>query len=156
MTSPIHTHRIHTVDQAKARAQALRADQAAAGRTISHSAALEQVARDQGYANWNILSARLANAPEIALQVGDRVCGQYLGQAFEGSVLAVRRLGEARSGQGPALEVTLAFDTPVDVVTFDSFSAFRRRVTATISPGGTSFTKTGDGVPQLVVGRPAA
>jgi hypothetical protein len=143
MTSPIHT-----IDQAKAQARALRADQAAAGCPISHSAALEQVARDQGYASWNVLSARLSNAPEIALQVGDRTAGRYLGQRFEATVLAVRRLG-----QDGSLEITLQFDAPVDVVTFDSFSAFRSRVTATISPGGTSFARTGNGVPQLVVAR---
>ena len=143
MTSPIHT-----IDQAKAQARALRADQAAAGRPISHSAALEQVARDQGYASWNVLSARLSNAPEFALQVGDRTAGRYLGQPFEATVLAVRRLG-----QDGSLEITLQFDAPVDVVTFDSFSAFRSRVTATISPGGTSFARTGNGVPQLVVAR---
>lgn len=148
MTSPIHTPPIHTADQAKAQARALRAAQAAAGRTISHSAALEQVARDQGYASWNALSARLSNAPEVALQVGDRTAGRYLGQPFEATVLAVRNLG-----QGQGLEITLDFDTPVDVVTFESFSAFRSRVTATISPGGTSFAKTGNGVPQLVVAR---
>lgn len=150
MTSPIHTNTntnpIHTIDQAKAWARALRAERAAAGRTISHSAALEQVARDQGFASWNVLSARLSNAPEVALQVGDRVAGRYLGQPFEASVLAVRTLGH---GQG--FDITLEFDTPVDVVTFDSFSAFRSRVTATISPGGTSFARTGNGVPQLVV-----
>ena len=139
---------IHTVDQAKAQARVLRAEQAASGRTISHSAALEQVARDQGYASWNALSARLSNAPEVALQVGDRAAGRYLGQPFEATVLAVRSLG-----QGQGLEITLEFDAPVDVVTFESFSAFRSRVTAAISPGGTSFAKTGNGVPQLVVGR---
>ncbi|WPZ33114.1 glyoxalase superfamily protein [Thalassobaculum sp. OXR-137] len=148
MTAPLHTPPVHTADQAKALAKALRADQAAAGHAMSHSAALERVARDQGYGTWNAMSARLSNAPEIALQVGDRVAGRYLGQAFAASVLAVRSLG-----QGQGLEITLEFDAPVDVVTFDSFSAFRSRVTATISPGGTSFARTGNGVPQLVVTR---
>ena len=148
MTSPLHTPPIHTADQAKAVAKALRAERSAAGHTISHSAALEQVARDQGYGSWNAMAARLSNAPEIALQVGDRVAGRYLGQAFAASVLAVRSLG-----QGQGLEITLEFDSPVDVVTFDSFSAFRSRVTATISLGGTSFARTGNGVPQLVVAR---
>ena len=151
MTAPIAasaSHPIHTIDQAKARAREIRAAMSADGRAISHSAALERVAREQDCESWNVLSARLSNRPVIPLQVGDRVCGRYLGQAFDGTVLSVRSMSEAR-----AMEITLELDEPVDVVTFDSFSNFRRRVSATISPGGTSFTKTGDGVPQLTVAR---
>ncbi len=143
MTPPLHTR-----DQAKARARAIRAALAADNRDISHSAALERVAAEQGFADWNTLSARLSNAPEIPLQVGDRVEGQYLKQAFAGVVLAVRSMAE-----GGALQVTIDLDEPVDVVTFESFSHFRRRVNATISPGGVSYAKTSDGVPHLIVSR---
>ena len=143
ITSPLHT-----LDQAKAQARLLRAQLESSGQTISHSAALEQVARDQGCRSWNALFARLSNAPEVALQVGDRVEGHYLSQPFTGSVLAVRSLV-----QGQGYELTVEFDTPVDVVVFESFSAFRHRVTGTVSPGGTSFARTGNGVPQLTVRR---
>lgn len=142
------THPIHTREQAKARAKIVRAERAAAGGPISQSAALERVAREHGYANWNAMSARLANAPESPLLVGDRVVGDYLKQPFEGVVVAVRAQAEGR-----AIAVSLEFDEAVDVVRFESFSNFRRRVNATISAEGVSYTKTSDGVPHLVVAR---
>ncbi len=135
-------------EQAKARARELRAELAAAGTPVSHSEALERVAAELGYRDWNTASARLSNEPEIPLQVGDRVGGTYLKQSFNGRVLAVRELAG-----GSAFEVTIDFDEPVDVVEFDSFSAFRKRVKATVSPGGISFAKTSDGVPHMVVER---
>ena len=143
MTPPIHTK-----DQAKARARTIRADYAAKSKYISHSAALERVAAEQGYPSWNALSARLSNQPDVPLALGDRVEGFYLKQKFEGVVTAVRSM----SGD-VAFHITIDFDEPVDVVTFESFSAFRRRVTATVSPGGVSFSKTSDGVPHMVVAR---
>ena len=82
------------------------------------------------------------------MQVGDRVGGTYLKQPFEGRVLSVRELNA-----GAAFEITLEFDEPVDVVEFESFSAFRHRVNATVSAGGVSYSKTSDGVPHLVVER---
>lgn len=145
-----HTRAPYTCAEAKARARTLRAALAANGETISHSAALERVAKDCGFADWNTLSARLSNAPETPLRVGDRVEGSYLKQAFAGRVLAVRSLND-----GAAFRVTLAFDEPVDVVTWESFSAFRRRVSATIRPDGASPEKTSDGVPHLIVTRTA-
>ena len=110
--------------------------------------ALEHVAKELGYRDWNTASARLSNEPEVVLQVGDQVAGRYLKQAFDGRVLAVREMAG-----GSAFEVTLEFDAPVDVVEFESFSAFRKRVTATVSSAGVSFSKTSDGVPHLVVER---
>ena len=107
--------------------------------------------RNSGYRDWNTASARLSNMPEVVLQVGDQVSGRYLKQGFDGRVLAVREMAG-----GSAFEVTLEFDEPVDVVEFESFSAFRKRVTATISSAGVSFTKTSDGVPHLVVERTSA
>lgn len=49
---------------AKAMAKAMREALAARGTTISHSEALEIIARQFGLASWNILSARLEAAPE--------------------------------------------------------------------------------------------
>jgi len=138
-------------DQAKARAREIRAELALAGTPISHSASLERVAQELGYRDWNTASARLSNEPEVALQVGDRVAGRYLKKPFAGRVLAVREMAG-----GSAFEISLEFDEPVDVVEFDSFSAFRRRINATVSPSGVSFSKTSDGVPHLVVERTSA
>lgn len=49
---------------AKAMAKAMREALAARGTTISHSEALEIIARQFGLASWNILSARLEAVPE--------------------------------------------------------------------------------------------
>ena len=140
--------RLATRDQAKQRAHDLRAASAKAGAPISLAAALEKVAAELGYRDWNTASARLSNKPLRPLQVGDRVAGRYLKQPFAGRVLAVREMAG-----GGAFEVTLHFDEPVDVVEFESFSALRQRVNATVSADGVSWSRTSDGEPHLVVGR---
>ena len=137
-----------TRDQAKQRAHDLRAASATAGAPISLAAALEKVAAELGYRDWNTASARLSNEPPRPLQVGDRVAGRYLKQPFAGRVLAVREMAG-----GGAFEVTLHFDEPVDVVEFESFSALRQRINATVSADGVSWSRTSDGEPHLVVGR---
>jgi hypothetical protein len=81
--------------------------------------------------------ARLSNEPPFRIQVGDTVSGAYLKQPFTAQVLAVREIGG-----GSHYEVTLHFDEPVDVVTFDSFSAFRQRVNVTVDDTGVSPAKT--------------
>ncbi|UOM35723.1 glyoxalase superfamily protein [Acuticoccus sp. I52.16.1] len=140
------TTTLHTRDHARARARALRAELARAGHSISHAKALERVAHEEGYASWNALCARLSNAPDVPLALGQRVAGRYLGQAFSGTVHTIRTIGA-----GEAFEIELVLDAPIDVVTFPTFSFYRSRVRGTISPGGVSFTKTSDGVPHLVV-----
>lgn len=45
--------------------------------------------------------------------------------------------------------LVLDFDEPVDVVSFDSFSNFRKRVRAVVGPDGHSKERTSDGVPQM-------
>ncbi|RAN32917.1 hypothetical protein HY3_02240 [Hyphomonas pacifica] len=143
LTMSLH---IMTRDGAKARARQLRAEAAAAGTSLSHSKALERVAVELGYRDWNTASARLSNRPEAPCQLGDRVSGLYLKQTFEGRVHAIRELAG-----GMGYEVTLHFDTPVDVVEFDSFSALRQRVTATVDANGVSWAKTSDGQSHLVL-----
>ena len=142
------TSYIYTRVQAKARARQIKAESAD---PMSLSAALEQVAQDMGFRDWNTASARLSNAPEAVWQVGERVTGQYLKRAFAGRVHAVREL---QGGAG--YELTLHFDQPVDVVDWESFSAFRQRVFAHVSPEGVSWKCTSDGVPHLVVARESA
>lgn len=140
-----------TRSQAKARAREIRAEHAARGTSISHANALEAVAAELGFRDWNTAAARLSNQPEIPLQVGERVSGRYLKQPFHGRVHAVREL----SG-GTGYEVTLHFDEPVDVVEFESFSGFRQRVTGLISEDGVSWARTSDGAPHLIVQRDSA
>ncbi len=139
---------IYTRVQAKARARELKANSEP---KLSYAAALEQVAREMGFRDWNTAAARLSNEPEACWQVGERVSGAYLKRAFRGRVHAVREL---HGGEG--YELTLHFDDPVDVVDWESFSAFRQRVTALVSPEGVSWKKTSDGVPHLTVARESA
>ncbi|MEM9422686.1 MAG: glyoxalase superfamily protein [Pseudomonadota bacterium] len=141
MTFPIFTR-----DQAKARARDLRVQLAEDGHPISHSTALEYVAKEQSCADWNVLSARLPDAPTFSLHVGDKVQGEYLKQPFVGAILAIRKL----SG-GKAYDVTIELDEAVDAAASQWFSVLRRRLSARLSPIGVSFAKTSDGVPHMVI-----
>ena len=134
---------IYTRVQAKARARELKAKSET---KLSYAAALEQVAHEMGFRDWNTAAARLSNEPEACWQIGERVSGAYLKRPFRGRVHAVRALHD-----GAGYELTLHFDTPVDVVEWESFSGHRQRVTAMVSPEGISWTKTSDGVPHLIV-----
>ncbi|MHA6263006.1 glyoxalase superfamily protein [Arenibacterium sp. CAU 1754] len=135
------------VEAFKAQARRLRTQLAGTGTDISHSQALELVAQQQGARDWNTLRA-LASRPgnNRPLAVGDRVTGHYLGQPFTGYVH-----GLSHGEHGDHSRITLHFDDPVDVVTFDSFSSFRQRVSATIGPDGRSPRKTSNGEPQIIV-----
>lgn len=146
MSSPIANR-----EQAKARAREIRAERARTSDPVSHSQALELVARELGYRNWNTASARLSNEPDMPLQVGDQVAGRYLKQPFTGRVLGVKELYD-----GAAYEVTIHFDEAVDVVEFDSFSNLRTRVMITVSPAGVSQARTSDGAPHMIVERTGA
>lgn len=144
-----------TTGDYKAQAKRLRSAMASQGTPISHSRALELIAEAHGARDWNTLAARTPALPQSAvrpatnrafLQVGARVGGHYLGQPFTGEVLAVSSLGN--SGR---YKLEIHFDEPVDVVTFDSFSAFRRRIRATVDENGTSPQRTSNGQPHLVI-----
>ena len=139
------TSHIYTRVQAKARARELKAQSET---PITLAAALETVAREIGFRDWNTASARLSNEPEAVWQIGERVSGRYLKQPFTGRIHAVREL---QGGSG--YQLTVHFDEPVDVVAWESFSSMRQRVTAQVSPEGRSWTKTSDGEPHLVVRR---
>lgn len=129
----------------KTQAKRLRATLLSQGTIISHSKALELLSHQYGYKDWNTLHAAIGNRPPPErLNLGDRVHGHYLGQPFKGAVLGVQ------IGASPnRLRVTFQFDEPVDVVKFDSFSAFRSRVSCTIDKSGKTVETTSDGCPQL-------
>ncbi len=134
-----------TIDDAKAQAKALRAALAAQGTVISHAQALELIAKQHGAKDWNTFHARLSmcnTPPELALN--DRVRGRYLGQSFSGQIIGL-------SGSNNYRQITIRFDTPVDVVKFESFSSLRRQIKATINEHGRSHYQTSDGEPQLIV-----
>lgn len=133
-----------SIEALKDQAKRLRAKLEADGEPIGHSKSLELLAHQYGYKDWNTLHAAVGNRPPPApVTLGARVRGYYLGQAFEGEVIGVQTLTPGR------YRVTLDFDEPVDVVTFDSFSAFRRRVSCVVDRTGRTAEKTSDGRPHL-------
>ncbi len=134
-----------SIEELKQQARRLRSGLADDGDFISHSESLELIARQYGMRDWNTLHAAAGNRQRPPVAAGDRVKGRYLGQAFDGEVIGVQSLSQGRT------RVTIEFDNPVDVVTFDSFSAFRRRISATINTDGKSTEKTSDGAPHLVL-----
>ena len=131
-----------SLDELKAQAKRLRAALTETGRPLSHSQSLEAVARQRGYRDWNTLHAAAGNRPP-ALRLGQTVGGVYLGQPFRAEIVGLNALGGGR------LRLTLDLEEAVDVVTFDSFSAFRSRLRATIGPDGTTAEKTSDCQPHL-------
>ncbi len=131
----------------KQQAKRLRESLAQDGDFISHSEALELLAHQHGFKDWNTLFAAIGNRPAVSsLTPGARVRGLYLSQSFSGEILGITRLSEDR------LRVTVLFDDAVDVVRFESFSAFRQRVSCTVNKFGESAEKTSDGQPQMIVG----
>lgn len=140
-----HVTHTPTVAQMKAEASALRAA-AAQQPGISHSQALERVARKHGFANWNTARACAAREIDLAdLRIGVRVRGRYLLQPFTGRVHGLERLGAGAS------RVTVVFDEAVDVVRFESFSSFRTRATAIVRDDGASIARLSNGERQLVL-----
>ena len=134
-----------SIDGLRMQAKRLRADLSSDGNEITHSRALEVLAHQYGYKDWNTLHAAAGNGPHCPVSLGQRVQGQYLGQAFEGQISGVQSLAT----EPDRFRVTVQFDQPVDVVTFDGFSNYRRRVTSVIDRAGDSAEKTSNGVPQM-------
>ncbi len=138
---------IPPVEELKQQAKRLRARLAEDGDFISHSEALELIAHQYGRRDWNTLHAAAGNRPPVsAFNLGARVRGSYLSQPFTGEVIGVVKQTQGR------FRITIEFDEPVDVVTFDSFSAMRRRVTCTVNEQGESAEKTSNGAPHMIVG----
>ncbi|ARQ09455.1 hypothetical protein NXC12_CH01386 [Rhizobium etli] len=136
------------IEELKAQAKRLRQAMNDRGAALTHSAALEMIARQHGVRDWNTLAALAAkpNAPaKTPLFVGAAIGGRYLNQPFTGEILSLSAL------TGGLRRITIHFDKAVDVVTFESFSAFRRRVSAQIDADGVSPRKTSNGVPHLVL-----
>jgi hypothetical protein len=130
----------------KDQARRLRGAMADSGTAISHSAALETVARQWGYRDWNTLSAAAPDTRDAPRwQVGQRVKGRYLGQPFLGRIKAAAR------GSGGFWRLVLVFDDPVDVVTFAGMSNLRRQVNCTVNAQGVTVERTSDGQPHVTL-----
>jgi hypothetical protein len=132
-----------SLDELKTQAKRLRDSLARAGIPINHSRSLELLAHQLGYKDWNTLFAATSE-PSSLLALGGRVSGDYLGQPFRGEIIGISRISAH-----PHYRITLKFDEPVDVVTFSSFSAFRRRVSCVVDRSGETAERTSDGRPHL-------
>ncbi len=134
---------------AKNAAKNLRAHFVARGHTISHSKALELVAKSEGFRDWNTFSAYLKKCETLpGFFAGDRIDAIYLGQPGSGVILKSEEFDQGR------WHVAIQLDDPVDVVRFDSFSSIRSRISATIGADGNSFDHTSDGNPILRLVKP--
>lgn len=126
----------------KTQARRLRDSLSDQGTIITHARALEMVARQWGYRDWNTLSAA-APADTPLWQIGQKVAGRYLGHPFSGRISAIQMKGTDHA------HLVLDFDQPVDVVASPRFSALRRRVRCTVNALGRTVEKTSDGQPHV-------
>ena len=133
-----------TVADLKIQAKRLRKALGKDGRMLSHSQALELVSAQYGFRDWNTASAMATRSNRLSFSVGDRVSGTYMQQSFNGEILALSKVRATDRYQ-----VTIQFDEPVDVVSFDSFSALRSRVNCLIGADGVAVKRTANGEPYL-------
>ncbi len=117
------------------------------GNDISHSQALELLAHQFGYRDWNTLHAACGNQlPGPPVTLGARVSGHYLERPFVGEVVAIQALSHS-----DRFRVTINFDKPVDVIKFEGWSSHRKRVSSQIDRKGQSPQKTSNGAPLMVL-----
>ena len=112
---------------------------------VNHAQALEFIARSHGHRDWNTAHAMAGDADESPpVSVGDRVRGHYLGKMFAGKVMGVHSLGSSRRWR-----IVLHLAEQVDVSRFESFSALKTRIRATVDAAGRTAARTSDGQPHL-------
>ncbi|SMX36812.1 glyoxalase superfamily protein [Octadecabacter ascidiaceicola] len=139
------TEQYPTVAQAKDLAKKLRLAKGSNGTAIGHAQSLEQVAHQHGFRDWNTMLAAIGNGAPKGWSVGEKVSGTYLSQFFSATVVSVRQL---KPGW---FRVELDLNEPVDVVSFESFSNFRKRIRGTVGPKGHSVERTSDWEPHLQI-----
>jgi hypothetical protein len=140
--------KLPSLDVLKDQAKRLRDTLGRQGTAINHSKALELIAAQHGFRDWNTLMGVIGNRPTArSYAIGDQVIGHYLGQMFTGTIIAVQTLTSAHG----RYRVTFDFDEPVDVITFESWSAYRKRVTCTLDEEGRTLEKTSNGQPHMVL-----
>ena len=143
----ISTHKLPSLKVVKEQAKRLRSDLSDGALSISHSKSLELIAHQLGFKDWNTLHAAIGNRPAASpVNIGETVSGRYLGQSFTAEVLGVQAMAGASR-----FRLSLELFVPIDVVKFDSFSSFRKRIACTIDRQGVSVERTSDGNPQMVL-----
>ena len=133
-------------DALKSQAKRLRTALAAEGDFVTHCEALELIARQNGFRDWNTLCAATGPSSVERLSVGAQVAGRYLGHRFNGRLVQMSELAG-----GARRRVAIQLDQPIDVVRSKHFSALRRRITGVIDKSGASTEKTSDGTPHLAI-----
>ena len=141
------TLQLPSIAEAKAQTASLRQELARQGTEIGHARALELVAHQHGFRDWNAFHAAIGNRPPADWTPGGRVQGSYLSQPFRATVVAATMLGDGW------FRLSLELDEAVDVVSFESFSNFRKRVHCVVGPSGRTREKTSDGQPHVVLDR---
>lgn len=135
------------VSDLKDQARRLRQSLADQGTHITYSKSLELLARHYGAWDWNTLRAWASTRKAVSTpQVGDQVKGRYLGQPFTG---VLKSLGQRSNDT--MWHVSIQLDQPIDVVSFDSFSSWRHRISGVIDQTGRSRRHRSDGTPHLVM-----
>ena len=137
------TRDLPTLGDAKKLAKLLRKRLAADGTEISHAQALERIAQNNGFRDWNGFHAAIVTERPNVWTAGDRVTGRYLAQPFVATVLFAE---ERPRGW---FQLTLKLDEAVDVVRFESFSNLRKHVRVRVGPNGHSKEHTSDGTPHV-------
>jgi len=137
------TRDLPTAAQAKAQARRLREDLAVESTAISHGQALEKIAHQHGFRDWNALHAAIDNRPPEGWTPGGRVTGRYLSQSFAATVIAADPLWPGW------FRLVLNLDEAVDVVRFESFSNLRKRIRVVVGPDRHSKERTSDGAPHV-------
>ncbi|MEM1151971.1 MAG: glyoxalase superfamily protein [Pseudomonadota bacterium] len=139
------TQNVPTLAEAKMQAKALRNRLAAKGIPLGHSQALERIAQDHGFHDWNAFRASIEIHRPDSWFVGKRVTGRYLAQPFAATVVFSEQL---RPG---SYRVVLNLDEAVDVVRFESFSNLRKQLRVVVGPHGHSKERTSDGKPHVEI-----
>lgn len=132
------TDQNYTLADLKDRAKTLRKSHP----NLTHSAALEAIAHQMGFRDWNTLAASAQPSPRWA--VGDKVSGRYLGHQFTGVIVRL-------TGEPPNFHMTIHFDAPVDVVESEAFTNLRSKVNVVLNAKGQTREKTSDGRPHMVL-----
>jgi hypothetical protein len=131
--------------RAKDQAQLLRAKMAKDGSPIGHARALELVAHQHGFRDWNTMFAAIGNGPPKDLAIGDKVSGTYLSQPFTAHVVSISCI------QPGWFRLELHLEEAVDVVTSKGFSNYRSRIRGVVGPKGHSIERTSDGKAHLQI-----
>ena len=136
------TSDLPTLTEAKAQAKALRSGHDASATALTHARALEMIARQYGFRDWNAFHAAIKGRAPNGWETGGRVAGTYLSQPFQATVLDCQKV---RCGW---FRLVLDLDEPVDVVTSAAFSNLRKRIPIIVGPEGFTLERTSDGAPH--------